>query len=130
MTKLPQTIKKTVNILTGEECQPNTHFNGRCSGRTTGVALSLLGKAMSSVHRNAFTVDHSGYSKHHADSLLNELSNIIGKSGLLGFKCSVKTPRQLRGIRGVTGFHCCEDEVFGVYVEWNQSQEVIYDLRK
>lgn len=130
MTKLPQTISKRVNILTGEECPLGTAPNERCSGRTLAIALRLLSEAMSSKHRNCFMTDHAGYTRMHADQLRYEVLGFISQAQLDGFKVEVRTASSLRGVSGVSGILGYNCEVYGVYVTWDQIQEIFYDLRK
>lgn len=132
MTKLPQTIRKTVNILTGEESPLGSIYDGRCSGRTLSIALNLISAAMSSTNRHAFSIDHAGYERRFADNLLHEVLGVISHLKLLGFKAEVRNVDSLRGYRGLSGVavHAYGYDVYGVFLQWNQVQEVFYDLRK
>lgn len=130
MTKLQQTISKRVNILTGEECPLGTIPNERCSGRTLSIALSLLAGAMSSEFRHHFLIDHAGDERRHADNLRYEVLGLISQAKLMGFKVEVRSTYSLSGMKGLSGLYGYSFESYGVYVSWDQIQDVYYDLRK
>ncbi|QGH45098.1 hypothetical protein [Ralstonia phage Reminis] len=126
MTKLPQTINKRFNIITGKEvplgCCDEDY--PRASGRTTAIALRAIADAMSP-GGGVFVTDHDDYPTYctemSAKLLVGRIKHLLGKMELNGF--SVTLTHQ--GARRNNGSY-----VWGAQVQWSPVQEVFYDLRK
>lgn len=140
MTKLPETISKRVNVITGEEVPLGVvdPRYPRCSGRTTAIALQLIASALAS--KIAVSSDHLDYesalTSNSADNLKHEVLGCINQLGLRGFTVSVIPLSKYIGFRkgNVTMLSpdslCADSRAFGVEVRFNLYQEVHYDLRK
>lgn len=61
----------------------------RGSGRTTGIALSLLGAAISSPTKVQYRTDHAGGSRAYADELARTVARIVHLLRLRNIHCSV-----------------------------------------
>lgn len=120
MTKLPETISKRFNILTGKEVPLGCvdEMYPRCSGRTTSLALAAIAKAMTTGFP-AFVSDHADYPNAHsitgARVMATTIECLINKLGFIGFKVKV--------VEAPGGIH-------GAEVWFDLHQEVFYDLRK
>ncbi|URY99225.1 hypothetical protein 6939_0046 [Klebsiella phage 6939] len=85
---------------------------------------------MSSEFRHHFLIDHAGDERRHADNLRYEVLGLISQAKLIGFKVEVRSTHSLRGMKGLSGLYGYSCESYGVYVSWDQVQDVYYDLRK
>lgn len=136
MTKLPQTIKVKINIFTGQEAdKPNTIPVGRCEGKTTALALMLLGRAQ--LHGISFGFDEVGHnplSNAMARNLEAKLYELTKSAGLEGFTFKVMMLEDFRGYKGSHEYAaldlCYKSRDYGVAVFFNPIKEVTYDLRK
>lgn len=61
----------------------------RGSGRTTGIAMSLLGAAISSPTKVQYRTDHAGGSRANADELALTVARIVRLLRLRNIHCSV-----------------------------------------
>lgn len=140
MTKLPETISKRINVVTGEEVPlgcVDPHYP-RASGRTTAIALQLIASALA--RKVAVSSDHLDYetavTHNAADNLKHEVLGCIEQLGLRGFTVSVIPLSKYMGFRrgDVTMLSpdnlCADSKAYGVEVKLNLYKEVHYDLRK
>lgn len=124
MTKLPETIIKRFNVITGKEVPLGRMDEDypRASGRTTGIALRAISDAILT-GVPVFVTDHDDYPSCYTESSANLLTGLIRSlakaMGLNGIKVeTVKiNPRKTT----------C---VWGAQVSFHLHQEVTYDLRK
>lgn len=135
MTKLPQTISKKINILTGREAGDCSIPPDRCKGRTTAMALVLLGEAQASGISFGFDyVGNNAFTKQMADHLRGTLEELVKKANLDGFTFKIMMLEDFRGYKGYHNYvepeRVHKDSDFGVAVFFNPIKEVIYDLRK
>lgn len=141
MTKLPQTISKTISIFTG--CERGSYLPGqqpnRCNGGTTAIALSMLGCAQLHGHSFGFDYDNYDNSKNEigARNLLATLQKLVNDAGLLGFTFNIQRVGSLGGLRGIDYFAITSklkpfevDKACGVVVKFDPYVKVNYDLRK
>lgn len=141
MTKLPQTISKTISIFTG--CERGGYLPGqqpnRCSGGTTAVALSMLGFAQ--LHGSSFGFDYDNYDNHKTEigarNLLATLKKLVTDAGLLGFSFNIQRVGSLHGLQGIDYIAITHnlkpleiDHAWGVVVRFDPYVKVDYDLRK
>lgn len=126
MTKLPETISKRFNVITGKEvplgCMDEDY--PRASGRTTGIALRAISEAILT-GVPVFVTDHedypSCYTNFSAKLLTGRIRALATAMGLNGIKVeTVKiNPNKATSVW-----------VWGAQVSFHLHQEVTYDLRK
>lgn len=129
MTKLPQTIEILTHTITGLDLKDVEFEDGRCTGKTTAIALLALGRAMEMSSRGSSTPvvfhDHPTYPNHEsresAIHLLEAAEKLIDLLGFRGFKLELHQSSQLRHIG---------HSVWGVKVTFSQTTVAVYDLRK
>lgn len=126
MTKLPETISKRFNVITGKEvplgCMDEDY--PRASGRTTGIALRAISDTILS-GVPVFVTDHddypSCYTEFSAKLLTGRIRALADAMGLKG----IKVETVMNDLRKPAG--AC---VWGAQVSFHLHQEVKYDLRK
>lgn len=126
MTKLPETISKRFNVITGKEvplgCMDEDY--PRASGRTTGIALRAISDTILS-GVPVFVTDHddypSCYTEFSAKLLTGRIRALAKAMGLNG----IKVETVMNNLRKPAG--AC---VWGAQVSFHLHQEVTYDLRK
>lgn len=120
MTNLPQTIKKTVNIITGLEVVPGTVDSSRATGRTTAIILHGISEAIwKGSCRIEDHCDYPAYSSHNAALNMCLLAEKLVKDmGLKGISVELSS----YGHEKV--------RTYGCLIQSNVIQEVFYDLRK
>lgn len=126
MTKLPETISKRFNVITGKEvplgCIDEDY--PRASGRTTGIALRAISDTILT-GVPVFVTDHDDYpscfTEFSAKLLTGRIRALADAMGLNGIEVkTISTPqRRLNG-----------SYVWGAQVSFHLHQEVKYDLRK
>lgn len=126
MTKLPETISKCFNVITGKEvpsaCMDEDY--PRASGRTTGIALRAISDAILT-GVPVFVTDHVDYpgwfTEFSAKLLTGRIRALADAMGLNGIEVkTISAPqRRLNG-----------SDVWGAQVSFRLHQEVKYDLRK
>lgn len=141
MTNIPQTISKTFNVLTGEALSGKViTSNPRRTGRTTAIALQLIGAAQYT--GKAFATDHQDYPSADKDSggalyLKEQVLLLINKLGLQGFTVTVENAEKLRIPKRNEYFSFLPEcnltgrrDVYGVLVTFSPVKVYHYDLRK
>lgn len=126
MTKLPETISKRFNVITGKEvplgCMDEDY--PRASGRTTGIALRAISDAILT-GVPVFVTDHddypSCYTEYSAKLLTGRIRALATNMGLNGIKVETVKINPVKPT--------CE-WVWGAQVSFHLHQEVTYDLRK
>lgn len=119
MTKLPETISKRFNVITGKEVPLGCMVEDypRASGRTTGIAL----RAISDTILSGVPVFVTCYTEFSAKLLTGRIRALADAMGFKGIEVkTISTPqRRLNG-----------SYVWGAQVSFHLHQEVHYDLRK
>lgn len=126
MTKLPETISKRFNVITGKEvplgCVDEDY--PRASGRTTGIALRAISDAILE-GVPVFVTDHADY-----PSCFTEVSAKL----LTGRIRALADAMGLNGLEVMTvknnPVNPTVKQVWGAQVSFHLYQEVKYDLRK
>lgn len=129
MTKLPQTIEVLTHSITGLNCKDVSFDEGRCTGKTTAIALEAIGRVMRlatpSSSGHTIIYDHDTYlnclSRGAATHLLETVAQLIELLGFRGFKLELHQSTELRHIGR---------SVWGVKVTFSQTTVAVYDLRK
>lgn len=121
MTKLPETISKRFNVITGKEVPLGCMEDGypRGSGRTTFACLKAITIAME--EGSCFLTDHQDYptcrSVEAATRLKNMAQDLVDGMGLCGFSFETRKVS-------------CSESSWGCLVTFSPYKEVHYDLRK
>lgn len=125
MTKLPETISKRFNVITGKEVPLGCMEDGypRGSGRTTFACLKAITIAMED--GSCFLTDHQDYptcGSHQAALHLCETAKLlVDKIGLQGFSFETKRVNDCSHL---------SERSWGCLVKFSPYKEVHYDLRK
>lgn len=125
MTKLPETISKRFNVITGKEvplgCSEDDYPRG--TGRTTFACLKAITIAME--EGSCFLTDHQDYptcwSVGAATRLKNRAQDLVDDMGLQGFYFET---------RKVNDRVPYSKSSWGCLVKFSPYKEVHYDLRK
>lgn len=124
MTKLPETISKRFNVITGKEVPLGCMEDGypRGSGRTTFACLKAITIAMED--GSCFLTDHQDYptcgTVEAATRLKNRAQDLVDDMGLQGFSFETRKVN-----------NCPYSErSWGCLVKFSPYKEVHYDLRK
>lgn len=127
MTKLPETISKRFNVITGKEvplgCIDPDY--PRASGRTTAIALHAISEAMLAVGKRIHVTDHDDYPTYctemSAKLLVGRIRGLVKSLGIKGVTAELSH----LGERRPNGSY-----VWGATVVFHLHEEVHYDLRK
>lgn len=126
MTKLPETISKRFNVITGKEvplgCTDEDYPSA--SGRTTGIALRAISDAILT-GVPVFVTDHADYpscfTEFSAKLLTGRIRALADAMGLKGLE--VRTVKN-------NPINPAVKQVWGAQVSFHLHQEVTYDIRK
>lgn len=125
MTKVPETISKRFNVITGKEVPLGCMDDyPHASGRTTGIALRAISDTILS-GVPVFVTDHddypSCYTEFSAKLLTDRIRALVDAMGLRG----IKVETVMNDLRKPAGAR-----VWGAQVSFHLHQEFKYDLRK
>lgn len=124
MTKLPQTIERSVNLITGMTSEDYEkrygkeslyEYKKRATGRTMAIVMEAVGVAMQQPNVAVYCKDHGDYRGHDTNvggrNIRSMVDHVITSLGLVGFTVDYEGS-------------------YAVRIVYNPFQVVHYDLRK